>query len=184
MRKLFLAAVLAVLLPAAAVAGPYCYLEALAGGSVGANRLEAGGASVTLATDGYTAGIGAGCDYMHNNFVGGVFARASLARLDADLSLDSASYTVALRAGYMINPSTLLYGLAGITTHELQGLAGLDGKGVIVGLGAETNIGYGWRVGLEVSRSELGTFRQGGFELKPSELTGLVTVKRMFLFGE
>lgn len=185
------AAIIAACAVTPALAKPYCYAEAVAGGSLGANKLESGGSSVTIATDGYTAGLGAGCDYVLDRFVVGALARASLAKIDGTIDAtkikSDAAYMVGARAGFMVNGSTLVYALAGYQWQELQipSVDTLDGKGLVLGAGLEFDVASGWRVGAEVNRTGLGTFGDGsGDVLKPVNYTGMLTLKYMFAFGQ
>lgn len=185
------AAITLAFLAAPAAAKPYCYAEAVVGGSLGANKIESGGASVTIATDGYTAGIGGGCDYVLDKFVMGGLARASLAKIDGTFGADKlksdAAYMLGARLGVMPNGSTLVYALAGYQWQELKipSVDTLDGKGLVLGAGLEFDIAPGWRMGAEFNRVGLGTFGDGsGDALKPVTYTGMLTVKRLFWFGE
>lgn len=190
MRTIIAAAGLLACLAAPAGAKPYCYAEAVAGGAMGANRIEAGGASVTIATDGYTAGLGLGCDYVLDRMVIGALARASLAKIDGTVDAakikSDAAYMAAAKLGYMVNPSSMVYALAGYQMQDIKTpIDKLDGKGLVLGLGFETDLAAGWRIGIEGQRAGLGTFGDdGGGTIKPVTYTGLLTLKRLFFLGE
>lgn len=191
MRRLIALAGLLACLITPAAAKPYCYAEAVAGGAMGADRLESGGASVTIATDGYTAGLGLGCDYVLDRMVIGALARASLAKIDGTVDTiklkSDAAYMAAAKLGYMINPSSMAYALAGYQMQDIKitDAGKLDGKGLVLGLGFETDLAAGWRIGIEGQRAGLGSFGDdGGGTIKPVTYAGLLTLKRLFFLGE
>lgn len=191
MRKLLVAVGLLACLATPAFAAQYCYVEAAAGGAIGANKLEGGGYSATVATDGMTAGLGVGCDYLVDRFVLGGLARASLDRITGTIDAtklrsSDLSYMIAARAGFMINGSSLVYGLAGYKFQDLRiDVTTLDGKGLVLGGGFETDLGL-FRIGLEGTRSDLGTFTDAtsGDRLNPVDYRVMGTVKYLFHFGQ
>ena len=93
-------------------------------------------------------GIGYNYHAFGNPFVASIFARygATMEGNDnsAVLSFDQ-PLTVAIRAGYLVQPSTLLYALAGYS----KTLNGTDFKGPIVGIGAEAPILGSLRLAVE-----------------------------------
>ena len=94
--------------------------------------------------------VGLGYNYhaFGNPFVASIFARygATMEGNDnsAVLSFDQ-PLTVAIRAGYLIQPSTLLYGLAGYS----KTINGADFRGPILGLGAEAPVFGSLRLAVE-----------------------------------
>lgn len=133
---------------ASARANVACYGEASAGKNVTATRVsEEIAGPIVLAADGLTGGLGFGCDWTVGAEAGfGSPVLGFLARYDwSDLSNGAAStdgvWQAAVRAGVKINPSTLVYGLAGIAGTELS-FAGLetDPTGVLLGAGLEIDL--------------------------------------------
>lgn len=137
----------------AAKAGVSCYAEASAGKNITATRVsdELDG-PVTLAADGLTGGLGFGCDAALSEMAGfgspviGFLARYDWSDLksamgpDGKMSSDG-MWSVAARAGIKINPSVLVYGLAGIAGTELS-YPGLetDPTGILLGAGMELDL--------------------------------------------
>lgn len=116
--------------------------------------VEAGGvAQFMKGGDKNLAGLG-GIGYTYhafgNPFVGGIFARYGFSAEgdsnSAVLTFDQ-PLTVAVRGGYLVLPSTLLYGLAGYS----KSLNGQDFRGPIVGLGAEAPVLGSMRLAVEYS---------------------------------
>lgn len=148
-RHLFAVAVAAALSACTvpAKAGPLCYVEGSAGKNLTATRVsdQIDGA-VTVTADGAQIGIGAGCDWEQGGFVAGLLARYDYT--DVSGSVGSVNigadhlWTVAARGGFRVNPSTLVYGLAGIAgTNFSAGDIKYGPTGIVYGLGIETNIG-------------------------------------------
>lgn len=137
----------------AAKANVSCYAEASAGKNVTATRVsdEIEG-PVTLAADGLTGGLGFGCDAQLGDFSGfgapviGFLARYDWADLKTAIGTDGkfstdGMWSAAARAGIKINPSVLVYGLAGVAGTELS-YPGLetDPTGILLGAGLEIDI--------------------------------------------
>lgn len=166
-----------------AAAGVQCYGEALVGGSIGTNKISSGGASVTVATDGYTAGVGAGCDFVHGKWLVGGLGRASLAHITGTVGFDAiksdAVYMAGVRAGYVPAGETLVYLLAGYQWQGLKipALGTLDGSGFVYGAGLEFPLAPHVRLGLEVDRVGLGSFSDGGSSIKPTATEVMLTLK-------
>lgn len=124
--------------------------------------IEAGGvAQFARGGDKNLAGMG-GIGYTYhaigNPWVGGVFARYGFSAEgnsnSAVLSFDQ-PLTLAARAGYLVLPSTLLYGLAGYS----KSLNGADFRGPVVGLGAEAPVLGNIRLAVEYSAQFDRTFK-------------------------
>lgn len=94
------------------------------------------------------AGIGYNYHAFGNPWVGGVFARYGFSAegnsSSAVLTFDQ-PFTVAVRMGYLVQPSTLIYGLAGYS----KTLNGSDFRGPLVGFGAEAPIFGSLRLAVE-----------------------------------
>lgn len=182
MRRTALAAAVAALLSTPAAAS--CYLEGSAGGTIAHNKLESAGQSVTIAGDGYTAGIGAGCDFaLMDKFIAGPLVRVSLGGIDSNFMgsriKTEVAYMGGARFGYLMNPNTRAYVLVGyqVQSLEIPQFASWDGKGLVLGTGLEIDIASNMRLGFEVDRVQLSGISDGGDKLKPAAYTGLVTVK-------
>jgi outer membrane immunogenic protein len=130
--------------------------------------------SFDSAADGITYGVSAGYNLQLQSFVVGVFADydwtnaknqfsipTSPETLVGDVGIHS-MWTLGVRAGYLITPRVLLYGLGGYTkinwsvpTNADTGNVG-DPGGLTVGLGAEAMASSGWSIKLEYRFIDLG----------------------------
>jgi opacity protein-like surface antigen len=93
-------------------------------------------------------GIGYNYHALGNPFVGSLFARYGFSaegNSDAAVLTFDQPLTIAVRAGYLVQPSTLLYGLAGYS----MSLRGDDFRGPILGVGAEAPVLGSLRLGVE-----------------------------------
>ena len=146
MRRLLLAAAIS-LWPVIGNAAVLCYGEVSAGKTVTGSRLDDPAGTVTIQADGLSGGIGMGCDLVLDRVVIGALARYDLqdvstafaaSRIDAD-----AMWSAAARAGVLINPGTLVYGLAGIAGTEISyaGLLNVETRGLLYGAGLEIDLG-------------------------------------------
>lgn len=185
MKRFAVAAMLA-LLPSVASAQVGCYVEGSLASSITSSKME-GTVSATLATDGYTGGIGVGCDYkLNSKFLVGAFGRYDLGKIDGktgDTTISQdAVWTAAARAGYFVNPSVLIYGLAGIsgTKIDLTGVDKLSADGLILGAGLEIDLGANIWLGAEYSRTDYGKFAIEGDQLRPTSDTVRATIKYKF----
>jgi outer membrane immunogenic protein len=104
---------------------------------------------------------------LKQGWVGGVFADYDFASgISGDVtvggvhtSLDhNYSWAVGARLGYLVTPSTLLYGTAGYTQaeFELNGFAARTFGGYFVGAGIETFLRRNWTLRLEYRFSQFG----------------------------
>ena len=177
MRR-FLASILAtcaVVLPGPAyAASPSCYVEVGAGGALSQQQLTDAGASVTIAGDGYTAGGGIGCDVKFDQVLIGAFGRYDFQHLTGSMAGESwksdAQWTVAMRAGYFVQPSILLYGVVGMQGTEIDyaGLTTLDTKGLLLGGGLELEIAKHVALFAQYEHTQFGGWKDGTAELKPA----------------
>lgn len=141
MKKIILAAALAVL-PSTAFAQVSCFV----GGSVGGGITSTEVPGLTIAASGAIAGVEAGCDYKMDKVVLGGLARADWSDVSTSFAVGSmkqdATYTAALRAGYMINPDVMPYLIAGyqFTSLDYADLANIDRNGIMVGAGLEVKL--------------------------------------------
>ena len=120
---------------------PLCYGELTVGTNLTAAKTDVG---LTASTHGLQGGVGIGCDVMiDSKLVLGALGRYDLTSSDGSLlglKVDAKpTWTLAARAGMMINPSTLAYGLLGYsgTNFEIESIAKTGHKGITYGLGAE-----------------------------------------------
>jgi opacity protein-like surface antigen len=134
MKRLFVAAMLAIL-PTVASAQVGCYV----GGSVGGSITQTEVPGITIAASGAIAGVEAGCDYKMDKIVLGGLARADWSDVKTSFAAGTmkqdATYTLAIRAGYMLNPDVMPYLIGGYA-----GLANIDGNGIMVGGGVEIKL--------------------------------------------
>ncbi len=177
MRR-FLASILAtcaVVLPGTAyAASPSCYVELGAGGALSSQKLDTAGASVTIAGDGYTGTAGIGCDMTFDRVVIGGRGRYEISKLSGQvLGADwqsNAAWEVAMRAGVLVQPSILLYAVAGLKGTEIDyaGMLSLDTKGLMFGGGLELELSKHIAVFAEYNHVQFGGWKDSGVELKPS----------------
>lgn len=152
MRRIVLAAALAVAMTSAADAGVTCYADINAGKTITSTKVsDPWSGPVSFAADGFQGGIGGGCDYLipgvMHGLVIGVLGRYDLQ--DISTALDAAkissdhAWTAAARAGVKINPGTLVYGLAGMSWTEISypGDMAISPRGYVYGAGIELDIG-------------------------------------------
>lgn len=141
MKRLFAAAMLA-LIPTVASAQVGCYV----GGSVGGSITQTEVPGVTIAASGAIAGVEAGCDYKMDKIVLGGLARADWSDVKTSFAAGTmkqdATYTLAIRAGYMLNPDVMPYLIGGyqFTSLDYAGLTSIDGNGIMVGGGLEVKL--------------------------------------------
>ncbi len=135
------------------------YLGAGGGGAATSSDLKALIGSFTLAEANGIGGVGGfgtvqvGYDRQFSRFVGGVFADYDFDSVDSKVSFFNGhlsfpfnlndSWTVGGRLGYLVNPNTLAYALAGYTEATFDLPAGTHNstfEGYTVGGGLETNL--------------------------------------------
>lgn len=174
MRKSVSAVALAAALSACAVpaaASVRCFAELSAGKSVTSTAFDTPAGEIALAADGLQAGIGAGCDMGLDRVVIGALLRYDLTDVDTTLLTASgdAVWTAALRMGVMINPGTLVYGLAGISGTELRfGGIDYDPQGLVLGGGIEFDAFLeNLSVFLEYTRTTWDDRVESGVTIKP-----------------
>jgi opacity protein-like surface antigen len=107
---------------------------------------------------------------LRQGWVGGVFADYDFGSgISGDVSVGGVqasldhnhSWAVGARLGYLVTPSTLLYGTAGYTQaqFELDGFGSQTFGGYFVGAGVETFLRQNWTVRLEYRYSDFGDER-------------------------
>jgi hypothetical protein len=93
---------------------------------------------VAFGADGTQIGVAAGCDYQVDRFVLGAFAGYDWKTFDVGASeIDATTLSFGARAGVLLNPDTLAYGLLAYTNSEVDDLDD-DFDGVAFGGGLET----------------------------------------------
>jgi opacity protein-like surface antigen len=163
-----------------------CYVEGSLASSITSSKME-GSTSVTVATDGYTGGIGVGCDYKFaSKFIVGALGRYDIGKIDGktfDTTISQeAVWTAAARAGFLINPSVVIYSLAGIsgTKIDLTGVDKLSAEGLVLGAGLEIDLGSSIWLGAEYTRTDYGKFNIDADQLRPTSDTVRMTMKYKF----
>lgn len=193
MRRSIPAAALAVVLSAMpAAANVACYLDLSAGKTITSTRVgDAIDGPITIAADGLTGGLGAGCDYtipgvMHGLVIG-VLGRYDLqdisTGLDAGKISSDAAWTAAVRAGVRINPGTLAYALGGLSWTDITypGAMEISPRGYVYGAGLEVDIGIpNLSLYAEWSRTTWGRARDLDVTLEPESDTVRLGLKLKF----
>lgn len=116
------------------------------GGSVGGAVTQTEVPGLTLAASGAIAGVEAGCDYKIDKIVVGGLARADWSDVKTSFASGTmkqdATYTIAGRIGYMLQPDVMPYVIGGyqFTQLDYAGLANIDGNGIMVGAGVEIKL--------------------------------------------
>lgn len=159
-----------------------CNLEASGGYSYAAARIAdtIANASVDLAADGVIVSAGAGCDIAFSGFVIGALARYHLGKTEA--AVDGVAITidqmwmVAGRAGYQVQPSTLLYALLGYSgaSGEVSGIADKRLLGLVYGVGLDARITKALVFRVEWARHDF-----KGVAIEDARLDPLVNVVRI-----
>lgn len=192
MRRIVLAAALAVAMTSAADAGVTCYADINAGKTITSTKVsDPFAGSFTIAADGLQGGLGAGCDYevsgiMHGLVIG-VLGRYDLQDISTKIMGESISadgaWTAALRAGIKVNPGTLAYGILGMSWTEinLPGDAKLSSHGYVFGAGIEIDIGVpNLALYTEWSRTQWGKSTDFDTTIRPDSDTVRVGLKLKF----
>lgn len=186
LAPLLTALAIALLGASPAAAGPSCYVELGAGGALSQQQLTDAGASVTIAGDGYTGNVGLGCDYTLDRILIGMRGRYELSKITGSIMgadwKTNGAWEVALRAGVLVQPSILLYGVAGLKGTEIDyaGLTTLDTKGLLFGAGLELEMSKHIALFAEYNHVQFGGWTDGGAELKPATDAVMVGVRVRF----
>lgn len=152
-----LAAAILLATPAAAqepsMLGIPCHVSAGAGLGVGGADLKVAGASIEINGTNIVGTLGVGCDLKVGPAIVGGYVDTTIGDRDVKFSIagDTAraaidtAYGFGVRAGYMVQPTTLIYGKLGWNFSEIKlsaGGGGIDKKidGVSLGGGLETQI--------------------------------------------
>ncbi len=102
--------------------------------------------------DGYQYGGALGCDLQINQLVIGAFTDYSWKHVTAfGNGVDGNAWTFGGRAGFLVNSSTLLYGLVGRSQLRIDGMG--ETNGLAIGGGIETLLRPDVSVALEYRRS-------------------------------
>ena len=191
MRTLLTAGLLA-LSAVPAAAGVSCYADISAGKTITSTRVgDAFSGPVTIAADGLTGGLGAGCDYLIPGLVDGlvigVLGRYDLQDISTGVESGSissdAAWTAAVRAGVRINPGTLAYGLAGMSWTDITypGATEISPRGYVYGAGIEIDIGVpNLSAYVEWSHTQWGKATDLEVTLRPDSDTVRVGLKLKF----
>jgi outer membrane immunogenic protein len=167
-----------------------CYIGANVGATAAILPADFGGFATidALGAEGASGGLSIGCDKQFDKVVVGVwgdytwhgsefsitspFAPADIARISVD-----DQWAIGGRAGYLVTPDVLAYGLVGYTQVSTSSLAVPvfatsfavpDFSGVIVGGGAEIALGSGWSLDARYTYTSLDseTIDLGGLGLR------------------
>lgn len=165
-----------------------CYVGAHVGMSSTVTTADFGGFATIdgFGTEGAAGGITAGCDKQIDKVVVGVWGDYTWHDQEfsisspyvgalAALSLDD-QWSIGGRAGYLVTPDALVYGLVGYTRASYGSLTSPafgasmsvpDFAGIIVGGGAELALGSGWSMDARYTYTKLDseTVDIGGFPL-------------------
>jgi outer membrane immunogenic protein len=161
------------------------YIQGQGGWVSGSHEPSLEGPSGTLfsfdgiASDGAIGGARLGFDVARGPYLIGIFADYNWSNAESELKIGSNTvalfekddeWTAGLRAGYIIAPRTLLYGLVGYTESGFDiGSASFDTQGITAGGGVEVNVGGGLALGLEASHTwydDVTLSSGGGFSLE------------------
>lgn len=154
----------------ASVFRPYtpasCYVQALASSSVTAFKSPG---TVTVSGTDFAGVGGIGCDYRMERIVLGAVARYEHRMDSLDILHANRAWTVAARLGYMLNPGTMAYGLAGITQTTFQaGTDKTDARGLLLGAGLEIDLGAGLALTAEYGYTRQADIATGALALQPA----------------
>lgn len=169
MRKLALA-----LAGLFAMSGPAlaqsCYVQGLAGSTIAGAKAADGAGSVTISADGLTVGFGGGCDLRYRRGVVGLLGRYEFSDVsaqvwDGKLGLGN-SWLLGARAGFLVNPHVLVYGLAGVTGTELKlDATNIDKRGLTLGAGIEIDLTHHLSLTAEYNHTGLGKLQTDGAQI-------------------
>lgn len=149
---------------------PSCYVQGLGGASInGARATDGTGYIESVSASGWTVAAGIGCDVRVHRFVVG-----GLARYELPVSQDKAlfevkgGWTVAGRAGYLINASLLAYGLVGVSgsSWRAEDFA-QEAKGLVLGMGLEVAISKNLSLTAEYTNTQYGKWTEGLVSVNP-----------------
>lgn len=192
MRVIHAAALAMALSAMPAAANVACYVDASAGKTITSTRVgDSIDGPITIAADGLTGGLGAGCDYtipgLMHGLVIGALGRYDLqdvsTGLDAGTISSDAAWTAAIRAGIRINPGALAYALGGLSWTDITypGAMEISPRGYVYGAGLEVDIGApNLSLYAEWSRTTWGRATDLDVTLRPESDTVRVGVKIKF----
>jgi opacity protein-like surface antigen len=137
-----------------AEAGPYTGCHVGAVGSYNAATVED-----TFGAEGYGIAGVAGCDLQVDRFVVGAWGEYGTRTFDwSGIDVDAKGWAAGGRAGIVVT-NTLLYGLVGYTDLEAEAdyLGSIDLTGIVLGGGAEVDLGRNFFARLEYQHLDLET---------------------------
>jgi outer membrane immunogenic protein len=136
-----------------------------------------------LGSNGWTIGGKLGYDWQFaQRWVAGLVAEGNLSDINSELNVLGFSaeaklqhsYAVRARLGYLVTPSTMLYGTAGWSWTKgkvsVPGFIGVseDFNGLVVGAGIETNISGNWFLSAEYLYNFYGKANFGPLSIRPN----------------
>lgn len=108
-------------------------------------------------------GVGIGCDVQAGNFVLGAMADMDWTRADGNVAAWDSQWAASARAGYLLMPKTLIYGLIGYTKldggfvfDQFATTFTTDFRGLTLGGGIEQMLAGGWAIKAEYRWVDLG----------------------------
>jgi len=131
---------------------PNCYADLSSGFAINEIETTSDDVTVPVSASGAFVEIGGGCDVQAGRFVFGPWGSFSLSDTDAKLTADGETlklsidntFAAGLRAGFLIQDTTIVFGKVGYATSEADGIGSrLDGIRVGGGLEAQL-IGNLW----------------------------------------
>ncbi len=149
---------------------PSCYVQGLGGASInGARATDGTGYIESVSASGWTLAAGIGCDVRVHRFVVGALARYELpVSQDKALFEVKGGWTVAGRAGYLINASLLAYGLVGVSgsSWRAEDFA-QEAKGLVLGMGLEVALSKNLSLTAEYTNTQYGKWTEGLVSVNP-----------------
>lgn len=147
-----------------------CYAQGLVSSTVARAKVP----ELTVAASGFGGTAGLGCDLRLNAKIAiGALARLDMSRASATLNdghIDlGTGWMIGGRLGYYVNPTVMVYGLAGMQSQDFKIVGDkLDSRGLVYGLGTEIALARSLALTVEYTRANLGNWTDGGIEIKPA----------------
>lgn len=163
-----------------------CYVQALAGSSISTVKVPDATLPAEISASNWTITGGLGCDVRVERIVVGALARVEMPLDTEDLIKAERSWMIGGRLGYLLTPSLLVYGVAGITGNEFKIEAlSYDKRGLALGGGIEVAISPHLALTAEYLQTRVDKFEIDGMALEPANHSMRLGVVYRFneLFG-
>ncbi len=163
-----------------------CYVSALAGSSINTVKVPDATLPTEISASGWTISAGLGCDLRIERVVVGALARIETPIDTDDLIKAERSWMIGGRLGYLLTPSLLVYGVAGITGNEFKlDALSYDKRGLALGGGIEVAVSPHWALTAEYLQTRVDKFEVDGLSLEPANHSMRLGVVYRFneLFG-